>query len=342
MAQTSRRKFTRVSDWHDFLEELQREGNQQVNLYQLRQACYKDIEDIRRRPLLVYAVKFPLPPIPPQIPVKPPISIDLEDLDGFTDLVDSITGQEEVDVLLHSPGGSPEATERIVELLRTKFEKVCFLILHSAYSAATMLALSGDEIILHRIASLGPIDPQINGIPARALKRGFEKAKKALQEEGPEALPAYVPLIEKYTLELLEICEDYEQLSRELVTDWLSRYMFKGDASKQQLIDNAVNFFSNYDNHRTHSRALTYSKVKDLGLNISLADEALESLLREAHILLNGFFNLTPFVKVYENSSGLSWGKQFQAVVQQAPPQSAFPRQQKGTAYRLTAVSREE
>ncbi len=326
MAQIPRRRFIRVSDWNDFLGELQREGNQQVNLYQLRQACYKEIEDIRGRPLLVYAVKFPLPPIPPQLPINPPISIDLEDLDGFTDLVDSITGQEEVDILLHSPGGSPEATERIVELLRTSFKKVCFLIPHSAYSAATMLALSGDEIVLHRSASLGPIDPQINGIPARALKRGFEKAKKALQEEGPEALPAYIPLIEKYTLELLEICEDYEQLSKELVTVWLSDYMFKDDPSKHQQIVDAVDFFSNYDAHRTHSRALTYNKIKNLNLNISLAEGELENLLREAHILLSGFFNCTSFVKVYENSNGLSWGKQFQAVFQQAPPQSGSPK----------------
>ena len=254
------------------------------------------------------------------------MSIDLDDVDGFTDLVDSVANRSEVDVLLHSPGGSPEATERIVELLRTRFEKVCFLIPHSAYSAATMLALSGDEIVLHRSASLGPIDPQINGIPARALKRGFEKAKRALQEEGPEALPAYVPLIEKYSLELLEICEDYEQLSRELVTDWLSRYMFKGDETKQELVEKAVSFFSNYDNHRTHSRALTYNKIQDLGISISLADEMLESLLWEAHILLNDFFNITPFVKIYENSKGVSWGRRFQAIVQQAPPQSVFSK----------------
>ena len=325
MAQTSRRKFIRVSDWHDFLTDIQHEGNP-VNLYQLRQVCYKDIEAIRGRPLLVYAVKFPLPPLQPQIPINPPISIDLEDLDGFTDLVNSIAGKSDVDVLLHSPGGSPEATERIVELLRTCFESVSFLIPHSAYSAATMLALSGDEIVLHQSACLGPIDPQINGIPARALKRGFEKAKKALKEEGPESLPAYVPLIEKYTLELLEICEDYEQLSQELVKAWLLRYMFKNDLSQVELIQDAVSFFSDYDTHRTHSRPLTFSKIKHLKLNIKLAEQELGDLLREAHILLDGFFNVTSFVKVYENSNGLSWGKQFQTIIQTPPPQSNLPK----------------
>ncbi len=322
MGQATRRKFTRVSDWHDFLNELKQTENPQINLYNLRQACYREIERQRERPLLVYAVKFPLPSVQPQF--SPPISIDLEDIDGFTDLVDSVSDADKVDILIHSPGGSPEAVERIVSLLRASFEDVSFLIPHSAYSAATMLALSGDEIILHPGASLGPIDPQINGIPARALKRGFEKAKKALKDEGPEALPAYVPLIEKYSLELLEICEDYEQLSQELVTTWLSKYMFKGDASKHQQIQKAVSFFSDYDTHRTHSRALTFDKVAPLGLNIKLAENDLRSLMREAHILLNGFFDLTIFVKVFENGDGLSWGKQFQTVIQQIPSQTGL------------------
>jgi hypothetical protein len=274
--------------------------------------------------LLVYAVKFPLPPIPTLI--NTPISIDLEDLDGFTDLVNSIDNKSEVDVLLHSPGGSPEATERIVDVLRSSFEKVFFLIPHSAYSAATMLALSGDEIVLHSSACLGPIDPQVNGVPARALKRGFEKAKRALKEEGPESLPAYVPLIEKYTLELLEICEDYEQLSQELVRLWLTNYMFKDDPTKAELIEKAVTFFSDYDMHRTHSRPLTFNKVKHLGLKISLAEKELRNLFREAHILLDGFFNATPFVKIYENSQGLSFGKQFQTIIQQSPPPASSPK----------------
>lgn len=319
MAPTDRQRFTRVSDWTNFLTKLQKEGNKEVNLYHLRQNCYTEIEKLRKCPLLVYAVKFPLPPIPQSVSV--PISIDLEDIDGFIDLADSVADEtKKIDVLIHSPGGSPEATERIVGVLRPRFESVSFLIPHSAYSAATMLAFSGDEIILQSNACLGPIDPQINGIPARALKRGFENAKRALKEEGPESLPAYVPLLEKHTLEELEICEDYDALSKELATEWLSTYMFKGDATKNGIVDDAVKFFSDYDTHRTHGRPLTYEKLKILNLNIKLADPKLRPLLREAHILLNGFFNITPFIKIFENNQGLSWGKQFQTIMNMIPP----------------------
>lgn len=319
MTSTHRRKFTRISDWHNHLNELQAQGILGIDLYSLRKACYQDIEQVRQRPLIVYAVQFPPPLTPPQI--VPPISIDLEDIDGFVDLVDSIEEDvNKIDILIHSPGGSPEATERIVDLIRGRFQEVSFLVPHSAYSAATMLALSGEEIIMLPSASLGPIDPQINGVPSRALRRGFENARKVLKEEGPEALPAYIPLIEKYSLELLEICEDYERLSKELVTDWLSEYMFRG-LDKTGTVEEIVEFFSSHDDHKTHSRSLTYKRLKPLGLNISLANGELKNLLREAHVLLSGFFNLTSFVKIFENSAGLSWGKQFELMI----PQQATP-----------------
>ncbi len=317
MTSTPRRRFTRISDWHDFLNKLRSGEPEEINLYELRRACYQDIEAIRQRPLIVYAVQFPPPIAPPQVPV--PISIDFEDIDGFVDLVESIDQEvNRIDVLIHSPGGSPEATERIVDLLRGRFQEVSFLVPHSAYSAATMLALSGEEIILLPSASLGPIDPQINGAPTRALRRGFENARKALKEEGPEALPAYIPLIEKYSLELLEICEDYERLSRELATIWLSEYMFKG-RDEPQTIEEAVEFFSSHDEHKTHSRSLTFKRINHLGLNISQAEGELKNLLREAHVVLRGFFELTPFIKIYENATGLSWGKQFGMLETQKP-----------------------
>ncbi|MBI4539490.1 MAG: hypothetical protein HY704_08280 [Gemmatimonadetes bacterium] len=307
-----RRRFVRVSDWHDLLNEA-KQSEEGINLYELRQACYRDIERLRGRPLLVYGSQFIPPPHP-----RAPVTIDLEDIDGFTDLINAVEEDvESVDVLVHSPGGSPEATERIVDLLRARFRQVTFLVPHSAYSAATMLALSGNEIILHPSASLGPIDPQINGTPARSIRRGFDRVRDLLKREGPEALPAYLPLIEKHSLEVLEICDDSEKLARELASDWLGGYMFGNEPESDEKagkVSKIVSFFANYDDHKTHSRPLTFRKIKDLGLKLTQAEEPLRSLLREAHILLNGFLTVTTFVKLYENSGGLSWGRQFQLV----------------------------
>src|SRR3989344_2275034 len=308
--QQQRKKFKTAQDWNDFIGQAQQSGQKMTgkDLFALRKACYEEIEKRRGRPLLVYATKFL-----EGVPQGAPNFIDLTDVDGFTDLINSVKGNGSVDVLLHSPGGRPDATERLVGLLRGKFDEVNFLIPHSAYSAATMLALSGNSIILHPSAILGPIDPQINGVPARSIKRGFEKAKERIAKEGPEALPAYIPLIEKYSLELLELCEDSEKLSKDLVSAWLKKYMFKGEKVDKK-IKKAVSYFSDYDTHLMHSRPLPIDKLTAFGLKIELADDTLQDLLWEAYILLNGFFNVSPFVKLYESAHGVSWGKQFQQV----------------------------
>lgn len=295
-------------------------------LREFRLACYKDIETLRGRPLIIYAAKFIAAPIPGQPPL--PTSIDLEDIDGFTDLINSIPSKHKsIDVLIHSPGGRPDATERLVNILRNRFDEVHFLIPHSAYSAATMLALSGDSIVLHSSATLGPIDPQINNIPARSIKRGFEKVKDTLKKEGPESVPAYVPLIQKYSLELLELCDDAERLSAELAREWLIKYMFKneGDLGK---IEEAVSYFSDYDEHKLHARPLLFNKLKDLGLKLSVADGELSQLMWEAYLLISQFLNGSAFYKLYENAHGTSYGKQAFAQigkVQIQPPQPPIP-----------------
>ncbi len=325
-----RKKFKSTQDWNDYIAPiLQSGGINGQQLLDLRKVCYAEIEALRGRPLLVYGTKF-LDGVPQGVPNQ----IDLPDVDGFTDLINSVGDSDSVDVLLHSPGGRPDATERIVEILRNKFTKgVHFLIPHSAYSAATMLALSGDTIVLHPSAILGPIDPQVGVpteygsfrfVPAKSILNGFSKAKAMIKKEGAEALPAYIPLIEKYSLDLFEFCEDSEKLSKELVTTWLKKYMFAGERSTSlsKKIKKAAHFFSDYDTHKIHSRPLAPSKLGDFGLKIEVASGDLCDLMWEVYILLNGFFNISNFVKLYETRHGVSWGKQFQVfgMPQAQPP----------------------
>lgn len=308
-------------EFNQLIEANAQNPNLGNDLLVMRLACYEAIEKLRKRPLLIYASKF-INALP-----NTPNNIDISDIDGFTDLVQSLNGKSEsVDVLIHSPGGQPDATERIVHILRNKFKEVHFLVPHSAYSAATMLALSGDSITLHPSATLGPIDPQLNGTPARSIKRGFDKVKEIIKSEGPEALPAYIPLIEKYSLDLLEICEDSEKLSKELVSNWITEYMLKGKEKYNGQIKDSVDYFSDYDTHLLHSRPLVISKLEKFKLNIFQSDDPLSELIWEAYVHINGFFGLTAFVKLYENRYGVSWGSQFQPMLVQPQPQGHLPR----------------
>jgi len=310
-----RPEFRTIQDWWDFEKLwLQTPPNERESLLALRREVYAEIEVERGRPLLVY---FADTEDPDRFAYS---GIDSKDIDGFTDLVNECEPSKSVDVLLHSDGGEVETTERIVKILRAKFEEVHFLIPHSAYSSATMLALSGDSITLYRTATLGPIDPQIYGEPAANIALGFENAKKAIVA-NPAVAPAYLPLIEQYTLPLLEKCNDATGLSRDLAGSWLTKYMFKGQRDRTEIIERAADYFADYKKHRTHARSIGWDEVKDIGLKIHLAAGELAKLMRKAYIMLQGIFLSDAYTKIYENSSHLSYAHL-------APPPNPAPPSQ--------------
>lgn len=62
--------------------------------------------------------------------------------------------------------------EKMVEIIRNKYQKVYFVVPDYAMSAGTIFCMSGEKIYMDYSSSLGPIDPQVyNGkefVPALA------------------------------------------------------------------------------------------------------------------------------------------------------------------------------
>src|SRR5262245_3540696 len=88
-------------------------------------------------------------------------------------------------MVVTTPGGSIETTERIVNLVRHHYPEVVYVIPNLALSAGTVLAMSGDAILMDYFACLGPIDPQVERdgrwIPALSYLDQFA----ALTNKGP-------------------------------------------------------------------------------------------------------------------------------------------------------------
>lgn len=205
-----------------------------------------------------------------------------------------------------------------MHLLRERFEKIRFILPANAYSAATMMCFAGDEIIMDSLSTLGPIDPQINGIPARAILRSFETLEKKLKIEGPQGITAYLPLIQKYDLHILEICRSAEELSTELARSWLSQYLLKDDKK----LDDVVKFFASYDHHKSHGRGITRQVARENGLtNIKNAEDipGLADLIRSLRSQYDIWFDKTPFYKNYEDARGTNWGRQIIINPRSAP-----------------------
>jgi hypothetical protein len=79
---------------------------------------------------------------------------------------------DKLDFLIVSLGGDPMVAWRIMSLIRERRNFVSVLIPQSAFSAATLVALGGDEIYVHPNGHLGPIDMQVN-IATSTGRRNF-------------------------------------------------------------------------------------------------------------------------------------------------------------------------
>jgi hypothetical protein len=114
-----------------------------------------------------------------------------------------------VDLILHSPGGSGSAAELIVKYLRTKFDHIRIVVPHMAMSAATMVSGGTDEVIMGKHSFLGPIDPQFilrtslgqRSVPAQAILEQFELAKR--EAADPAKLRVWAPMLAQYGPDLL-------------------------------------------------------------------------------------------------------------------------------------------
>jgi hypothetical protein len=77
------------------------------------------------------------------------------------DQVTAPPDQVEIDLWLESPGGDAHAAYKLALLLRTVASRVRVVVPDYAKSAATLLALVGDEIYMAPGADLGPLDAQM-------------------------------------------------------------------------------------------------------------------------------------------------------------------------------------
>jgi hypothetical protein len=188
------------------------------------------------RPTIIYATRWTMPT---PVGIFPPamLSITQNDIHGFMEAVYGLTDRS-LDLIIHSPGGSAEAAEAIVLYLRSKFDHVRVFVPHMAMSAATMLACAADEIVMGNHSFIGPIDPQLQlqtslgprTVPAQAITQQFEMAQTA--SANPVALRAWIPMLTQYGPDLLAACQNASDLSKALVTKWLTNYMFRSDPKR--------------------------------------------------------------------------------------------------------------
>ena len=326
--------------WSEILKELSdsREKGGPPQFDAVRRKYLYELSQYTKRNIILYASKWTQHDanVSPDV-----ISIVDEDIQGLMEVIYGLENSE-LDLILHSPGGSLEAAEAIVEYLRSEFTYIRVIVPQMAMSAATMIACAADEIVLGKHSFLGPIDPQIilntplgqRMVPAQAILEQFEHAKKECAD--PTKLAAWLPMLNQYGPELLVQCTHASELSRSLVERWLKAFMFSEHPDKNKLASEIAGWLCDHRNFKTHGRHIPRKDVEEKGLNITRleTDKRAQDLILSVFHATTHTFNGTSAVKIIENHLGRAFIKQVKPVAvqisgglpQQVLPQPSLPQ----------------
>lgn len=118
-----------------------------------RKKLYRNVEDVRKRPLIVYVTSK-------REGAHSQMSSDA--LPVIIEQLDTLPSDTKaIDFLIASYGGDPMVAWRIMTIIRQRVSDVAVLVPQSAYSSASLLAFGANEIIMHPNGHLGPVDMQI-------------------------------------------------------------------------------------------------------------------------------------------------------------------------------------
>jgi Serine dehydrogenase proteinase len=211
-----------------------------------------------------------------------------------------------VALFIHSNGGSGTVPWRIVSLIREYTKNFAVLVPHHAFSAATLVALGADKIVMHKMGCLGPIDPSVANAfnpthpqnPAQLVPISVEdvsayftliKEDIGVQHED-ELIQAVIALTEKiHPLALGNVQRSHKQ-SRMIARKLLRQHM--PEAEREHEIDKLIENLKS--NLYYHGHPINREEARtDLKLKVEDADNKLEAVLWALYELFASELNLT-------------------------------------------------
>ena len=272
-------KVDRVAGWNDILIELM---NTPSSSDIVRDKYLSKLADYTGRNVIAYYSGW----LSFQAGDNLNLSINDLDMQGLMSAVQGLDCGKGLDLVLHTPGGSPTAAEAIVDYLKAKFGKdIRAIVPQLAMSAGTMIACSCKEIVMGKHSSIGPIDPQFGGIPAHNIENEFEEAKKDL-EENPQNEGYWRIKLQQYPAAFLRTAKDAIALSDVLTKKWLKDNMFDEQTEQSnEIVDKIVTSLNSHGESLDHGRHYSMQTCIDLGLKIVQleSDDTLQDLVLSVH-----------------------------------------------------------
>ncbi len=238
-----------------------------------------------------------------------PVAIEDMDNDMIECLLQIADADKGVMLVLHSPGGSALAAERIINTCRTytggNFEVI---VPRMAKSAATMICMGANRIWMSKTAELGPIDPQVLiSTPEGNRLRGAYNIIDSYKELFTEAtqtdgnIQPFLQQLDRYDARDIREYQKNVELGADIAIKSLQGGMMKG--KREATIRKMIAPFLNPEKTMTHGRPIYMNQAREAGLvieEISLDSEIWKGLW-ELYIRTERFVNGSEFAKVCES-----------------------------------------
>ena len=204
----------------------------------LRQLLIRDIQAETGRTLLVYFA----------VVTDPRAQIVIGDDAYFAEMLRDAKGGA-VDLMIETPGGFTDPTEKIVSVLRTLAPDLRVVVPCLAKSNGTMLALAGSNIVMGPTSELGPADPLITVSPGNMVPAHFLIS-------APNVDPIFAQAAQHAIAQTMK-----------LAGNLLSSGMMKGKT--QDEIDHVVQALASRQQYPSHGSVIDADEAVRLGLSVT-------------------------------------------------------------------------
>ena len=175
--------------------------------------------------------------------------IDLNDAEAILDVIRKTPKGKTLELMIHTPGGLVIAATQIARAVKHHDGPTKVYVPHFAMSGGTLIAMAADEIYLSDHAMLGPVDPQIYGLPAASIIRA------AQQKTADQVNDDTLILADVSTMALSQLSNTVQGLLHGTVSDNAAHSI------AEQLTSGRW----------THDYPIYHEEAREIGLNVSNA-----------------------------------------------------------------------
>ena len=208
-------------------------------------------------------------------------AITVADVPALGEVLAQVGDCDSINLILESPGGDGPTAEKLVTMCRDFGKVFRVLVPNRAKSAATLMALGADQILMGYCSEIGPIDAQVpigyagfqqwvsaqTVIDAEKRLRALYQKRKGNDQDVSDVLSSLAALNPPF----VEHCRCLMGFSKKLAKEYLTN-MLEGQCSspqkRGQIVRQVIKRLTQPKEHDVHSRFIHVQEAKRLELGV--------------------------------------------------------------------------